>query len=39
MRDEILCVLEDLNAQLGDNKVQGVIGDYGVSGVNKSGNG
>ena len=30
-------MLGDLNARVGDNKVQGVIGDYGVSGVNMSG--
>ena len=31
-RDEIVCVLGDLNARVGDHKVQGVIGEYGVSG-------
>ena len=36
-RDEIVCVLGDLNARVGDHKVQGVIGDYGVSGVNERG--
>ena len=36
-REEIVCVLGDLNAQVGDNEVQGMIGDYGVSGVNESG--
>ena len=35
--DEIVCVLGDLNARVGDNKVQGVIGEYGVPGVNESG--
>ena len=32
-----MCVVGDLNARVGDHKVQGVIGDYGVSGVNESG--
>ena len=36
-RDEIVCVLGDLNARVGDSKVQGVIGEYGVPGVNESG--
>ena len=31
-----MCVLGDLNERVGDNKVQGVIGDYGLSGVNES---
>ena len=35
--DEIVCVLGDLNARVGNNKVQGVIGEYGVPGVNESG--
>ena len=35
--DEIECVLGDLNTRSDDNKVQGVISDYGVSGVNESG--
>ena len=35
--DEIVCVLGDLNARVGDGKVQGVIGDYGVHGMNESG--
>ena len=35
--DEIVCVLGDLNARVGDSKVQGVIGDYGVPGMNESG--
>ena len=30
-------VLGDLNGRLGDSEVQGVIGDYGVSGMNESG--
>ena len=36
-RDDILCVLGDHNAQVGEHEVQGAIGDYGVSGVNESG--
>ena len=36
-RDEIVCVLGDLNARVGNVKVQGVIGDYGVPGMNESG--
>ena len=32
-----VCVLGDLNARVGDVKVQGVIGDYGVPGMNESG--
>ena len=36
-RDEIVCVLGDLNARVGDVKVQGKIGDYGVPGTNESG--
>ena len=35
--DEIACVLWDPNARVEDNKVQGVIGDYGVPGMNESG--
>ena len=35
--DEIVCVLGDLNARVGNVKVQGVIGDYGVPGMNESG--
>ena len=35
--DEIVCVLGDLNARVGDTKVEGVIGDYGVPGMNESG--
>ena len=32
-----MCVLGDLNARVGNVKVQGVIGDYGVPGMNESG--
>ena len=32
-RDEIVCVLGDLNARVGNVKMQGVIGDYGGPGV------
>ena len=35
--DEIVCVLGDLNARVGDGKVPGVIGDYGIPGMNESG--
>ena len=35
--DEIVCVLGDLNARVGDGKIQGVIGDFGVPGMNESG--
>lgn len=35
--DEIVCVMGDLNARVGDVKVPGVIGDYGVPGMNESG--
>ena len=35
--DEIVCVLGDLNARVGDSKVDGVIGDFGVPGINESG--
>ena len=35
--DEIVCVLGDLNAWVGDRKVQAVIGDCGVPGMNESG--
>ena len=34
---EVVCVLGDLNARVGDNKIQGVIGDFGVPGMNESG--
>ena len=37
MTDEIVCVLGDLNARVGNNIVQGVIGDYGVPGRNENG--
>ena len=33
----IVCVLGDLNARVGDRKVQRVIGDYGVPGMNETG--
>ena len=32
-----MCVLGDLKARLGDNKMQGDIGVYEVTGVNESG--
>ena len=35
--DEIVCVLGDLNARVGHSKIQGVIGDFGVPGMNESG--
>merc|ERR1712002_1318635 len=35
--DEIVFVLGDLNARVGDGKIQGVIGDFGVPGLNESG--
>ena len=35
--DEIVCVIGDLNARVGNVKVQGGIGDYGLPGMNESG--
>ena len=35
--DEVVCLLGDLNARVGDVKVPDVIGDYGVAGINESG--
>ena len=35
--DEVVCLLGDLNARVGDVKVPDVIGDYGVPGINESG--